>query len=161
MIFFASIQVWVDRVTRHLLLVGGGTYSVELVKVRASWPGHHGYQKKKILNLYLDSQVIGVGWWEVHRPPSLSLDSSLILSLMFTRLDQFIFIFISDFIFPVWGHWPYACTILREANMCYTTRFCFYLEICLREQFLTCCPNLYETLPILGRTKSFGTISFL
>lgn len=25
----------------------GGKYPVELVEVRASWPGHHGYQKEK------------------------------------------------------------------------------------------------------------------
>lgn len=45
--FFLSVQASVDRVTQYLLLVGGSTYQVELVKVRTSWPGHRGYQKNK------------------------------------------------------------------------------------------------------------------
>lgn len=36
-----------DTVTWYLLLVGGGSYPVELVKVRKSWPRHHAPKKKK------------------------------------------------------------------------------------------------------------------
>lgn len=29
--------------------MGGGKYPVELVEVREIWPGHHGYQKTKMI----------------------------------------------------------------------------------------------------------------
>lgn len=43
--FFSSILSLVDRATRYLLLMGTGSYLMELIKVCSSWFGHHNYQK--------------------------------------------------------------------------------------------------------------------
>lgn len=45
----------------HMLLVGGGIYPVESVKVRISWLGDHGYRKKDWDNVelsYLIHQIV-------------------------------------------------------------------------------------------------------
>lgn len=45
--FFPYVLADVDKITWYLLLVGGGKYSMELVKVRKNWPIYHNYKKAK------------------------------------------------------------------------------------------------------------------